>query len=139
MLPKTYGSRFANLKSLDLQRSSRTLVYLHDDAAQSDIRGRGLITNGQPSNKPSDHKLRLHSDDAVVRAGHSKVGYVGGAFGQNALVGRLNVSVRADDDRDPAVEVSSKRLLLGSGFGVMIHDHDFGAPRDLFEYPVHSS
>ena len=45
-------------------------------------------------------------------------------FGQDALVGGLHVRVRADDRRDPAVEVPAHRDLLRRRLGVEVDEDD---------------
>ena len=70
----------------------------------------------------------LDANHRVVRSGHADVGDVGRAVRQDALVGRLHVRVRADDDRDAAVEVPAHRDFLGRRLGVEVHEDDL-APR----------
>ena len=68
--------------------------------------------------------MRLDADNAVVRAGHPEVGYISGAARQYLFVRGLDVRVRANDDRDPAVEITAQRALLRSRLGVMVDDDD---------------
>jgi hypothetical protein len=58
------------------------------------------------------------ADDGVVRAGHAYVGLVGGAVGEDALVGGGDVGVGAEDGRDAAVEIPAEGDIFRCGFGV---------------------
>ena len=65
----------------------------------------------------------LHAEHGIVVAAHAGVGDVGGAAGQDAVVGGRHVRVGADDEGRPAVEVVAERLLLARRLGVDV-DHD---------------
>ena len=72
---------------------------------------------------------RRDADDGVAAAGHAGVGDVGRAPGQDPLVGGRDVGVRADDGRDPAVEVPAQGLLLRGRLGVEVDDDDRASRR----------
>ena len=69
------------------------------------------------------------ADDPFVGAGHPGVGQVRRAAGQDRLVGRRHVRVRADDGGDAPVEVPADRLLLGGRLGVHVHEDDLDVAR----------
>jgi len=50
----------------------------------------------------------FYADDGVVRAGHADVGLVGGALGEDALVGCGDVGVGAEDGGDASVEIPAE-------------------------------
>ena len=66
-----------------------------------------------------------------MRARHAGIGDIGGAAGENVLVGCGDVRVRAQDGGNFAVEIPAHGLLFGSGFGVHIYDDYFHVSRNF--------
>src|SRR5437879_4104052 len=54
----------------------------------------------------------LHADDGVVIAGHAGVGHVGGAAGEDLVIGGRHMGVGADHETGAAVAEKSDRLLF---------------------------
>src|SRR6185295_6861991 len=74
--------------------------------------------------EPLQDEIAVHADDAFGRAGHAEVRDVGRAARQHALVGRLHMTVRADDRTHPPVEVPAHGERLAGGLAVHVHQHD---------------
>ena len=72
-----------------------------------------------------------HADDAVVVAAHAGIGLVGGAAGQDGVVGGGHVGVGADDEADAAVEAVRVGELLAGGLGVEVGDDGLDAGAEL--------
>ena len=68
----------------------------------------------------------MDADDGVVRAGHAYVGLVGGAVGEDALVGGGDVGVRADDGGEASVEIPTEGYFFAAGFAMEVEEDDFG-------------
>ncbi len=71
-----------------------------------------------------------------MRAGHSEVGDVGRAAGQDPFIGRLHVRVGSDDGRDPAVQVPAHGDAVAGGLGVDFDEDEFGLRVDLVQHLV---
>ena len=93
-------------------------------AIQARVAGGRLELRRHSGQKARQRRLALHADDRIVRPGHARVGHVGRAVREDSLIGRLHVRVRADDERDLAVEMPAHGDLLAGRLGVEIHDDD---------------
>ena len=103
---------------------ARLRIDLDENAGQEQAVARRLEALRPRRQEPLEGLLAGDADDGVAAAGHAGVGDVGRAAGQDPLVRRRDVGVRADDGRDPAVEVPAEGLLLGGRLGVEIDDDD---------------
>ena len=56
----------------------------------------------------------MHADDRIVIAGHAGVGHVGGAAGEDLVVGGRHMGVGADDETGAAVAEKSDALLFAA-------------------------
>ena len=74
--------------------------------------------------EPSERGVDRHADDRIVRAGHADVGEVSRALGQDALVGGLDMRVRADNGGDAAVEMPAHGDFFGCRFGMEVDEDD---------------
>ncbi len=83
--------------------------------------------------KAFDDRLDFPAQNAFVRAGKAGVSQVSRAAGENLLVRRLHVRVRAHHGAHLSVEESSERNFFRGRFGVKIHKDDFG----LFAQSLH--
>ena len=87
-------------------------------------------------------RRRLHdavdrpAEDALVRAGHAHVALESRATGQDLLVGRGHVRVRAQHGADAAVQVPAHQLLVAGGFGVEIDEDHPDIRRQCGQHPV---
>ena len=68
----------------------------------------------------------MNTDDRVIGARHAYVGLVGGAVGEDALVGSGDVGVGADHGGKAAVEIPAESYFFAGGFAVEIEEDDFG-------------
>ncbi len=108
----------------DLLGQTRAVADLDGDAAERGFaHGGGKASRGDAAQEAADRLVLLHAEHAVVVAGHAGVGEVGGAAGENLMVGGRHVGVGADDEARPAVEVVGHALLLGSRLGVDVDQH----------------
>ena len=119
------------------ERFPGLVVGFDDDRVQPRIAGGGFESRRHRVQKTADRGVDFDADDRVVRSGHADVGQIGGALGQDPLVGRLHVRVRADDCRDLAVEKPAHRDFLRGGFGVEVHEDDAGAVTQRLDLPLH--
>ena len=87
----------------------------------------GLELAGHSGEEAVEDELGFDADDGIVRAGHAYVGLVGGAVGEDALVGGGDVGVGADDGGDAAVEVPAEGDFFAGGFAVEVEEDDFGS------------
>ena len=84
---------------------------------------------GIPVQELVQHQLLLHADHAVVGAAHAYVGLVGGAAGEDALVGGGNVRVRAEHRGHAAIQMPAHGDFFAGGLGVEVDHDDFGLER----------
>ena len=87
----------------------------------------GLEFAGHAGEEAVEHELFFYADDGVVGAGHAYVGLVGGAVGEDALVGGGDVGVGADDSSDASVEIPAEGYFFAGGFAVEIEENDLGS------------
>lgn len=80
-----------------------------------------------------EHTVDVATDDGFVRAGKPGVGEVGGATGEDLVIGCLDVGVGADDDGDFAIERAAHGNLFGSGFAMEVNK-DAGCFRTQLGY-----
>src|SRR5216683_4433489 len=81
---------------------------------------------GHSGEEACEDELLFDADDGVVGAGHAYVGLVGGAVGEDALVGGRDVGVGAEDGGDAAVEVPAEGYFFAGGFAVEVEEDDLG-------------
>ena len=91
---------------------------------------------GMPGERGFQHAVDAAADDALERAGHADVALKRGAAGEDALVGRRHVRVRAEHRRDAAVEIAAHELHFAGGFGVEIDEPDAHVAGHLAEHAV---
>src|SRR3984957_13400520 len=84
----------------------------------------GLELAGHSGEEACEDQLFFYADDGVVGAGHAYVGLVGGAVGEDALVGGGDVGVRAEESGDAAVERPADGYFFGGGFAVEVEEDD---------------
>ena len=87
----------------------------------------GFEFAGHSGEEAGEDELFFYADDGVVGAGHAYVGLVGGAVGEDALVGGGDVGVGAEDGGDAAVEIPAEGDFFAGGFAVEVEEDDFGA------------
>ncbi len=73
---------------------------------------RGLEPFGKLTTEHIQTLLPFHADDRIHAAGHTDIGDVTGAAGQNPDVGGGHVGMGAPDGGCPAVEVPAHGLLF---------------------------
>ena len=73
-----------------------------------------------------DDGIHFASQDAFLSAGEAGVAKKTGAAGKDLLIGRLNVSVRADQSGNASVQESRHGDFLRGGFGVHVDENDGG-------------
>lgn len=73
-----------------------------------------------------DDGIDFATQNTLLRAGKAGIREVSGAAGENLFIGRLDVSVGADDGGNLAIEHAAHGDLLGSGLGVEIDEDDGG-------------
>ena len=73
-----------------------------------------------------EDELFFYADDRVVGAGHAYVGLVGGAVGEDALVGSGDVGVCTEQGGDAAVEIPAQGYFFAGGFAVEVEEDDLG-------------
>jgi len=116
------SSVFVTILRQDLPRDRQGLagpgVDLDENTRQEQAVARRLEPLGPRGQEPLDGLLAGDPDDRVAAARHARVGDVGRAAGQDPLVRRRDVGVRADDGRDAAVQVPAEGLLLRGRLGV---------------------
>ena len=71
------------------------------------------------------HAVDAPAEDALVRAGHAHVALKGGAAGQDLLVGRGHVGMRAQHGRHAAVQIAAHQLLVARGLGMEVDQDHF--------------
>src|SRR5262245_17125216 len=106
------------LKPLDVEGSSRRLVYLDDDSTHFRIFAGCFKPRRHAAQEAGNDQLGLYADDALVGPGHPQVGDVCSAAFEDLLVGRLNVSMSADYDRRTPINIAAEGLLFGGRFCV---------------------
>jgi hypothetical protein len=84
----------------------------------------GLELARHSGEEAGQDQLFFDADDGVVGARHADVGLVGGAVGQDALVGSGYVGVCAEQGSDAAVEIPAKGDLFASGFAMKVEQDD---------------
>ena len=87
----------------------------------------GLELAGHSGEEAVEDELGFDADHGVVGAGHAYVGLVGGAAGEDALVGGGDVGVGAEQGGEAAVEIPAEGDFFAGGFAVEIHEDDLGA------------
>ena len=106
-----------------------------DHPVQPMVAAGGFEASRQAGDKPRDHGILVHADDAVVRARHAGVGEARCPAGQDALIRRLHVGVGANHRGDLAIEVVTQRLFLRRRLGVHVDEDHLRAvlfhPRDF--------
>src|ERR1700744_3590925 len=86
----------------------------------------GFELAGHSSEEACEDQLFFYADDGVVRTGHAYVGLVGGAVGEDALVGGGDVGVGAEECGDTTVQIPAESDFFTRGFAVKIEENDFG-------------
>src|ERR1700728_346223 len=114
----------AQHQALNIAGLAGFLVAIDHHCAQTHIAGGRLEAYRHAVKELANDELFLHSDDAVIRAGHADIGNVGRSFGQNTFVRGGHVCVGADYRSDASVEVPAERNLFRSCLGVEI-DEDY--------------
>ena len=79
---------------------------------------------GQAAAETPYHGLTGAAENGVIRSAHACIGEVGGAMGEDRVIGRLYVRVGADDSGYLTIEHASHGDFFAGGFGVEIHEHD---------------
>lgn len=82
--------------------------------------------------EPLDDRRDFATEDALVRAGKAGVRQIRGAAGKDLLISSLHVRVRADDGADLAINHARKRDFFRRGFGMEIHENNFGLFAQFF-------
>jgi hypothetical protein len=82
--------------------------------------------SGQAIHEAFDDGLVITAETGVVRAAHPGVAKEGRSPWKDALVGRLDMRMGADDCGDFSVEEPAHGDFLTGGFGVHIDDYDEG-------------
>ena len=105
-------------------REAGAVVGLDGEPAQGALPERRLEARARRLlEEAADRLLLVHAEHGIVVAAHAGVGEIGGAAGQDAVVGGRHVGVGADDEARPAVEMVAERLLLARRLRVDV-DHD---------------
>ena len=110
-------------------------VAADQSCAHFGVAGGGFELAGHAGEEFGEDELFFDADDGVEGAGHADVRLVGGAVVEEALVGRGDVGVGAEDCRDAAVEIPAESSFFAGGFGVEVEEDDFcvGVVVDLGE------
>lgn len=82
---------------------------------------------GHSGEEAVEDEFGFDADDGIVGAGHAYVGLVGGAAGEDALVGGGDMGVGAQERGEAAVEIPAECYFFAGGFAVEVHKDDFGA------------
>ena len=93
----------------DLSCLAGSLITIHHDRTQADISRGRLESRRHIAKKFAYDQFLLHPDDTVVWPGHADIGDVRSAARQHALIGRGNMGVGADDNRDSFIEIPAQR------------------------------
>ena len=115
---------------LDAQGLPAARIDLDDDSLQLRVELCRLEPLGHAGEELADDDLGLDADDRFGGAGHPQVGDVGGAPGEDALVGGLDVGVGADDRAHPTVEKPAEGDLFAGRLGVDVDDPHAGLAGD---------
>src|ERR1700733_11636877 len=95
------------------RREPRRIIGLDRDAGERRRPQRRLEARCRNTGREAPHRfVLLHANDRVVVAGHPGVGHIGGAGGENLMVGRRHMGVGADHKARPAVAEIADRLLF---------------------------
>lgn len=94
----------------------------NNGTAQADVGGRHVELGGQAGKCGFHDAIDSASNDALVRPGHADIALEGRATSQDALVGRGDVSVRAEDGGNAAIEVAAHDLHFAGRFGVEVDE-----------------
>src|SRR6266404_581166 len=126
-MPHLYPSFLLhNHDAFDAGGAAGALVAVNPDAAEARVALCRFPAHGHAGEEALQHQILFDADHAVVGAGHANVGDVGRAFGQNALVGRGDVRVGAEDGGDAAVEIPADGDFFRRGLGVHIENDYLG-------------
>ena len=78
---------------------------------------------GNAGRETAQRLFLLHADDRIVIAGHAGVGHVGGAAGENLMIGGRHMGMGADDEAGAAVAEEADALLFAGRLAMEV-DHD---------------
>src|SRR5260221_8347626 len=121
------------LDAFDAQGASGGGIGLDENAVGLETPARDVKFVRQQRAVLLQHAGYIAPDDRVMRAAEPGVGQVGGAVGQDLIVGGLDVGVGADDERGHAVEGAPHGDFLGGRRGVGIEQGAGGFPLQLFD------
>jgi len=102
-------------------------VATDDGSAHLGIAFGGFELSGHSGEEAPENEFGFDTDDGVVRAGHSDVGLVGGASGEDPSVGGGDVGVGPEYGGYAAVEIPAEGDLFARGLGVEVEEDDFGS------------
>jgi len=110
----------------------------YQDCIHFHIAGGYLKRERHLRSKRLQDALDAPAEHGIVRTGHPDIGYIRGAFGHNSLVGGHDVSMSAETQADPAVEMIAHSDFFAGGFGVKVNDYDVGLLFELRQDSVNS-
>src|SRR5690606_10666204 len=124
---KRLGKHPTMTNGRDAQREPRLRIRLDSHAAERGLPlGRREAVLWHPGEEAVQRLLGIHADDGVEVAAHAGIGHQLGATAKDAVIGRRNVRVGADDEADAAVEEVPHGLNLRGRLGVKVHQHRIG-------------
>src|SRR5215510_8524410 len=111
----------------DLPRETGGVIRLDSQRAQRRRPCRCLkFRSGKFAQKAVKRLLLVHTDNGIVIAGHSDIGYEGGAVRQDPLICCRGVRMRADNKTCAAIDEITHGLFFAGRFAVKIDDDGIG-------------
>jgi hypothetical protein len=126
-----HGALFAEHDALNMMGAAGGSVAGDERGAHLGVALGGLEFAGHSGEEAGEDKLLFDADDGVVGTGHADVCLVGGAAGEDALVGGGDVGMGAEQGGDAAVEIPAEGYFFAGGFAVQVEQDDLGG--DLAE------
>lgn len=124
----------ALLQPRDFNRPAAGFIDFNDRAVENDIVFGHFKPLRHGGEKPLNDRLNFPSQHALMRAGKTRVAQVRRAAGENLLIRRLHVSVRAHHRADLAIQHPRERDFFRGGLGVKIHKDDFRLLAHFFHF-----
>jgi len=128
-------SKHNSLHTTDLLRA---LVNVEDNALCANGARSDREARGHQGAEAVNDSIGIGAENAVRGTAHTEVGNVARAVGKNLLVGGGNVRVRAEQNLDPSVEITTESKLFAGGFGVNVEQGDIIATVLAFKNAVDS-
>src|SRR6266850_144798 len=100
------------------------IVGIDQDTVHLHVAGGNLEACRQAVQEFRDDTVAVHADHTAVRSGHANVGDVGRALGENVLVRRRDMRVRAHHRADAPIEIPAHRQFLAAGFRMHVHQNE---------------